>query len=56
MAGKTKLVIGRWNNHLVHIPMEEATSKRKQVHPDGELWAAVLETTGQGSLKTKQPQ
>jgi len=51
MAGKTKLVIGRWNNHLVHIPMVEATSKRKQVAPGGELWASVLETTGQGSLK-----
>jgi len=51
MAGKTKLVIGRWNNHLVHIPMVEATSKRKQVAPEGELWAAVLESTGQGSLK-----
>lgn len=51
MAGKTKLVIGRWNNHFVHIPMEAATSKRKQVARDGELWSAVLEATGQGSLK-----
>ncbi|MBI5550074.1 MAG: ATP-dependent 6-phosphofructokinase [Desulfobacterales bacterium] len=51
MAGKTKLVIGRWNNHFVHIPMEAATSQRKQVCPDGELWSAVLEATGQGSLK-----
>jgi 6-phosphofructokinase 1 len=51
MAGKTKLVIGRWNNHFVHIPMEATTCKRKQVAPDGELWSAVLEATGQGSLK-----
>ena len=50
MAGKTKLVIGRWNNHFVHIPMEAATSKRKQVTPKGELWSAVLAATGQGSL------
>ena len=51
MAGKTKLVIGRWNNHFVHIPMEAATSKRKQVTPKGELWSAVLAATGQGVLK-----
>ena len=51
MAGKTKLVIGRWNNHFVHIPMEAATSKRKQVTPKGELWSAVLAATGQGALK-----
>jgi 6-phosphofructokinase 1 len=53
MAGKTKLVIGRWNDHFVHIPMVEATSKRKHVAPRGELWSAVLETTGQGSLKNR---
>lgn len=53
MAGKTMLVIGRWNDHFVHIPMVEATSKRKHVNPAGELWSAVLETTGQGSLKNR---
>lgn len=51
MAGKTKLLIGRWNSHFVHVPMELSTAKRKQVSPSGELWSAVLEATGQGSLK-----
>ena len=51
MAGKSKLVIGRWNNHFVHIPMEATISKRKQVAPEGELWSAVLEATGQGWMK-----
>lgn len=51
MAGKTKLIISRWNNHFVHVPMESSAGKRKQVSPDGELWSAVLEATGQGSLK-----
>lgn len=51
MAGKTKVVIGRWNNHFVHIPMEAATSRRKQVSPTGELWSAVMETTGQVPMK-----
>ena len=51
MAGKTKLLIGRWNSHFVHVPMELSAGKRKQVTPDGELWSAVLAATGQGSLK-----
>ncbi len=50
MAGKTKLLIGRWNSHFVHVPMEASVQHRKNVHPDGELWSAVLEATGQGSL------
>jgi len=51
MAGKTKLLIGSWNNHFVHIPMESSAGRRKQVNPDSELWQAVLAATGQGPLK-----
>ena len=51
MAGKTKLLIGRWNNHFVHIPMSASAGKRKQVNPRGKLWLSVLGATGQGSLK-----
>jgi len=51
MAGKTKLVIGHWNNHFVHLPMEATAGRRKQVRPTGKLWTTVLESTGQPSLK-----
>jgi 6-phosphofructokinase 1 len=51
MAGKTKLVIGHWNNHFVHLPMEATAGRRKQVRPNGKLWSTVLESTGQPSLK-----
>jgi 6-phosphofructokinase 1 len=51
MAGKTKLLIGRWNSHFVHVPMESSAGRRKQVSPDGELWSSVLASTGQGALK-----
>jgi 6-phosphofructokinase 1 len=34
----------------VHVPMESSAGRRKQVSPDGELWSAVLEATGQGSF------
>jgi len=50
LAGKTKLLIGHWNNHFVHIPLSASVGKRKQVRPHGKLWRTVLEATGQGSL------
>ena len=51
MAGKTKMLVGLCNNHLVHIPMEATAGKRKQVDLSGGKWMSVLETTGQPSLK-----
>ncbi|MGD8251906.1 MAG: ATP-dependent 6-phosphofructokinase [Desulfobacterales bacterium] len=51
MAGKTKLLVGHWNNHFVHVPMEAASGRRKQVNPNGKLWMTVLEATGQGSMR-----
>ena len=51
MAGKTKLLIGRWNSHFVHVPMESSAGRRKKINPDSELWIAVLAATGQGPLK-----
>ena len=51
MAGKTQLVIGHWNNHFVHLPMEATAGTRKQVRPNGKLWTTVLESTGQPSLR-----
>jgi len=47
LAGRTEMVIGRWRGRFVHIPMALAVSRRNQVAPDGDLWLAVLETTGQ---------
>jgi 6-phosphofructokinase 1 len=54
IAGKTKLMIGRWNNHFVHLPFSASVGKRKQVNPDGKLWLNVREATGQGSLKNEK--
>jgi len=53
MAGKTKLIVGHWNNHFVHVPIDTSAGRRKQVSPDGKLWHTVLESTGQGSLKNE---
>jgi len=50
MAGKTRLIVGNWNNHFVHIPMSASAGTRKQVNPNGKLWQGVLEATGQPSM------
>jgi 6-phosphofructokinase 1 len=51
MAGKTSMLIGHWNNHFVHVPMQVIADKRKKVDPKGSLWRSTLGATGQGSLK-----
>jgi 6-phosphofructokinase 1 len=55
MAGKTKLIVSRWNEEFVYVPMCVAASAPtpKQVEPNGKLWFSVLEATGQGSLKNE---
>ncbi|HEY6555771.1 MAG TPA: ATP-dependent 6-phosphofructokinase [Polyangiaceae bacterium] len=47
MAGNTEMLIGRWHSRFVHVPMPLATRFRKQVDTGGNLWMAVVESTGQ---------
>ena len=47
MAGNTEMLIGRWHGRFVHVPMPLATRYRKQVDTTGDLWTAVVESTGQ---------
>lgn len=47
MAGNTEMLIGRWHGRFVHVPMALATRFRKQVDTSGNLWMAVVESTGQ---------
>jgi 6-phosphofructokinase 1 len=47
MAGKTGLLLGRWNSHFTHVPIRLATSSRKTLSPEEPLWLSVLEATGQ---------
>jgi len=46
MAGKTGMVVGLFKNEYVHLPLR-ATSSRRKVDPEGNLWMRVLEATGQ---------
>ena len=47
MTGRTEMIVGILNNYLVHIPMKLASSGRKQVDPQSNLWLSVLQATGQ---------
>jgi 6-phosphofructokinase 1 len=47
MAGKTGMIIGQWNGHFTHVPINVACSRRKMLSPEDPLWLSVLEATGQ---------
>jgi 6-phosphofructokinase 1 len=52
MAGKTDIVIGRLHRVFVHVPIAVAVAQRKRIDPDGALWLAVTEATGQPRLRS----
>ena len=47
MAGCTDVLVGVWNQRLTHVPIPLAVAARRQLDPRGQLWHAVLESTGQ---------
>lgn len=49
MAGKTDLIVGFWQNHFVYVPIDVVVKTKKRLREENELWAAVLEATGQPS-------
>ena len=51
MAGKTGMLVSRWHSHYVHIPIQAAVGRSKEVHLNSPLWRSVLESTGQPALK-----
>ncbi len=51
MAGKTGMLVSRWHGHYVHIPIQAAVGRLKEVDLNSPLWRSVLESTGQPPLK-----
>jgi 6-phosphofructokinase 1 len=47
MAGKTDVVIGWWNQALIHVPIRTCTAQKRRMVLTSDLWNAVLSTTGQ---------
>jgi 6-phosphofructokinase 1 len=47
LSGRTDMIVGAWHGRFVHLPIGLVTSGRHLVDPDGDLWLAVLEATGQ---------
>jgi len=53
MAGRTGIIVGRTHRIFTHVPLSVVTSQRKRIDPDGDLWLAVTETTGQPPLRAR---
>ena len=51
IAGKTGIIVGRTHRVFTHVPLEIVTREKKRIDPDGDLWLAVTETTGQPPLR-----
>lgn len=47
MSGRTGLVISYLNGQFVHVPIDVIAAGGKRLDLDGELWRAVLSSTGQ---------
>ncbi|MFO8072332.1 MAG: ATP-dependent 6-phosphofructokinase [Polyangia bacterium] len=55
MSGRTGMAVGRSHNQFTHIPLDRLVESRKTVDPEGNLWLAVLESTGQPFYLTNHP-
>jgi 6-phosphofructokinase 1 len=55
MAGRTDVLVGVWNQRFAHVPIPVAVAARRQLHPHGELWQRVLESTGQAAWLSSTP-
>jgi len=47
MSGRTDMVVGFWHHQFTHVPISLATSRRKRIDPEGDLWSSVIASTGQ---------
>jgi len=45
MSGRTDMMVGHWGNHFTHVPIKLATSARKKIQMDSQLWTSVKSIT-----------
>jgi len=51
LAGRTAVVVGSWNDCVVHVPIPLVVGRPRRLDPEGEDWRRVLETTGQPVMR-----
>jgi 6-phosphofructokinase 1 len=56
MSGRTDVMVGSWNQSTIWVPISAAVAERKRMDPDGDLWNAVLATTGQPNWRPSGPE
>ena len=47
MSGRTGMVVGIWNSHFVHVPIQLSVKDRKKISTSSMLWQSILDNTGQ---------
>ncbi|MFW5489853.1 MAG: ATP-dependent 6-phosphofructokinase [Desulfovibrio sp.] len=47
MAGKTGMIVSKWNGQYVHMPLSLVITQRKRIDICSNYWRSVLESTGQ---------
>jgi 6-phosphofructokinase 1 len=47
MAGRTDVMMGSWNQSIIHVPISLAAAEKRRMPLDSDLWNSVLATTGQ---------
>ncbi|MDR2892287.1 MAG: ATP-dependent 6-phosphofructokinase [Deltaproteobacteria bacterium] len=55
MAGKTDMVVAKFMDRYVHLPLELVTRKRRKLDIRSAYWNSVLESTGQSGLYGMMP-
>lgn len=47
MSGRTDMLVGYWHGSFTHVPLSAVAGLRSRINTEGNLWQAVLATTGQ---------
>lgn len=55
MAGCTDMVVAKLQDRFVHLPLQLVTQRRRKLNIQSDVWRAVLESTGQGTLAGMLP-
>jgi 6-phosphofructokinase 1 len=50
MSGRTGMIVSMIHDRFVHVPIEQAISRRNTIDPEGPLWRDVLMATGQPAV------